>query len=112
MRVTGRLKDIIIRGGTNLSAAEIEGYVLAHPAVAQVAVVPYPDGRLGEKACAVVVPAPGKQPTLQEIATFLKSRDISMQKLPEKVVLVDQLPMTATGKVQKFLLREIAREAV
>ena len=62
LRVSGRLKDIIIRGGTNISAAEVEGYVAAHPAVAQVAVVAYPDERLGEKACAVVVPAPGHSP--------------------------------------------------
>ncbi|MFC4948627.1 AMP-binding protein [Pseudonocardia sp. GCM10023141] len=109
LRVTGRLKDIIIRGGTNLSAAEIEGYVAAHPAVAQVAVVPYPDERLGEKACAVVVPMPGEQPTLQDITSFLKERDISVQKLPEKIVLVDRLPTTLTGKVQKFLLRDVAR---
>ncbi|MCE3554457.1 AMP-binding protein [Pseudonocardia sp. RS11V-5] len=110
MRVSGRLKDIVIRGGTNLSAAEIEGYVLAHPQVAQVAVVAYPDERLGEKACAVVVPAPGSTLTLTDITTFLKERNISMQKLPEKLVLVDELPMTATGKVQKFLLRDLARE--
>lgn len=111
LRVTGRLKDIIIRGGTNLSAAEIEGFVGAHPAVAQVAVVPYPDARLGEKVCAVVVPKPGAQPTLQEVTDFLRGRNISLQKLPEKLVLVDALPMTATGKVQKFLLRDVAREA-
>jgi cyclohexanecarboxylate-CoA ligase/acyl-CoA synthetase len=111
MRISGRLKDIVIRGGTNLSAAEIEGYVLAHPQVAQVAVVAYPDERLGEKACAVVVPAPGATPTLTDITTFLKERNISMQKLPEKLVLVDELPMTATGKVQKFLLRDLARES-
>jgi acyl-CoA synthetase (AMP-forming)/AMP-acid ligase II len=111
LRVSGRLKDIIIRGGTNLSAAEIEGYVAAHPAVAQVAVVAYPDERLGEKACAVVVPKPGEQPTLEGITSFLKGRDISMQKLPEKLLLVDELPMTATGKVQKFLLRDLARRA-
>ncbi|MEU7810996.1 AMP-binding protein [Pseudonocardia sp. NPDC049154] len=111
MRVSGRLKDIVIRGGTNLSAAEIEGYVLAHPQVAQVAVVPYPDERLGEKACAVVVPVPGATPALTDITSFLKERHISMQKLPEKLVLVDELPMTATGKVQKFLLRDLAREA-
>jgi cyclohexanecarboxylate-CoA ligase/acyl-CoA synthetase len=111
LRITGRLKDIVIRGGTNLSAAEIEGYVLAHPDVAQVAVVAYPDERLGEKACAVVIPVAGTSPTLVDITTFLKGRDISMQKLPEKLVLVDELPMTATGKVQKFLLRDLARES-
>lgn len=109
LRVTGRLKDIIIRGGTNISAAEVEGYVGAHPAVAQVAVVAYPDERLGEKACAVVVPKPGEQPTLEDITGFLRRRDISSQKLPEKLLLVDDLPVTATGKVQKFRLREMAR---
>jgi acyl-CoA synthetase (AMP-forming)/AMP-acid ligase II len=111
LRVSGRLKDIIIRGGTNISAAEIEGYVAAHPSVAQVAVVAYPDERLGEKACAVVVPGPGETPTLEDVTMFLRGRDISTQKLPEKLLVVDELPMTATGKVQKFLLREKAREA-
>jgi acyl-CoA synthetase (AMP-forming)/AMP-acid ligase II len=110
MRVSGRLKDIIIRGGTNISAAEVEGYVAAHPAVAQVAVVPYPDERLGERSCAVVVPKPGERPTLADVTDFLRGRDISLQKLPEKLVLVDALPMTATGKIQKFLLRDLARE--
>ncbi|MCE3551160.1 AMP-binding protein [Pseudonocardia sp. RS11V-5] len=109
LRVSGRLKDIIIRGGTNISAAEVEGYVAAHPTVAQVAVVPYPDERLGEKACAVVVPRPGEQPTLGEITDFLRSRHIATQKLPEKLLLVDALPMTATGKVKKFELRDLAR---
>jgi acyl-CoA synthetase (AMP-forming)/AMP-acid ligase II len=111
LRVSGRLKDIIIRGGTNISAAEVEGYVAAHPDVAQVAVVAYPDERLGEKACAVVVPKPGTAPTLADITAFLAGRRISMQKLPEMLLLVDELPMTATGKVQKFLLRDRARQA-
>lgn len=111
IQISGRLKDIIIRGGTNLSAAEIEGYVSAHPDVAQVAVVPYPDDRLGEKACAVVVPTPGTAPTLSDITGYLRERRISLQKLPEKLVLVDELPLTATGKVQKFMLRELARSA-
>ncbi|BBG02778.1 MULTISPECIES: AMP-binding protein [Pseudonocardia] len=111
LRVSGRLKDIIIRGGTNISAAEVEGHVGAHPAVAQVAVVPYPDVRLGEKACAVVVPVPGERPTLHGLTGFLRGRGISMQKLPEKLVLVEALPMTATGKVQKFRLRDLARES-
>ncbi|MCE0761971.1 AMP-binding protein [Pseudonocardia kujensis] len=109
LRVTGRLKDIIIRGGTNISAAEVEGYILDHPAVAQVAVVAYPDERLGEKVCAVVVPTAGEQPTLPEVTDFLRGRGISTQKLPEKLLLVDELPMTATGKVQKFVLRDLAR---
>jgi acyl-CoA synthetase (AMP-forming)/AMP-acid ligase II len=109
LRVTGRIKDIIIRGGTNISAGEVEGHIAAHPAVAQVAAVPYPDERLGEKVCAVVVPAAGDRPTLADITAFLKGRGIALQKLPEKLVLVDALPMTATGKIQKFLLRDLAK---
>ncbi|MDT7745549.1 MAG: hypothetical protein QOE59_4627 [Actinomycetota bacterium] len=109
LRVSGRLKDIIIRGGTNISAAEVEGHVGAHPDVAQVAVVAYPDDRLGEKVCAVVVPVPGRQPGLADVTDFLRGRAISLQKLPERLLLVDELPMTATGKVQKFLLREQVR---
>jgi acyl-CoA synthetase (AMP-forming)/AMP-acid ligase II len=111
IRISGRLKDIIIRGGTNISAAEIEGYVASHPDVDQVAVVPYPDERLGEKACAVVVPKAGTEPSLQDITGFLRERRISMQKLPERLVLVEELPLNATGKVQKFLLRDLARDA-
>jgi cyclohexanecarboxylate-CoA ligase/acyl-CoA synthetase len=110
LRVSGRLKDIIIRGGTNISAAEVEGHLIAHPDVAQVAVVAYPDERLGEKACAVVVPRKGAHPTLDELTEFLRTqRRIANQKLPERLVLVDALPMTATGKIQKFLLRDVAR---
>jgi len=112
LRVSGRLKDIIIRGGTNISAAEVEGYVAAHPSVAQVAVVAYPDERLGEKACAVVVPKPGESPTLEDVTGFLRGRDIAAVKLPEKLLVLEQLPMTATGKIQKFLLREMARDPV
>jgi acyl-CoA synthetase (AMP-forming)/AMP-acid ligase II len=74
-----------------------------------VAVVAYPDERLGENACAVVVPKRGEQPTLEDITGFLRRRDISLQKLPGKLLLVDDLAVTATGKVQKFRLREIAR---
>ncbi|TDP91880.1 AMP-binding protein [Labedaea rhizosphaerae] len=111
LRVTGRLKDIIIRGGTNISAAEVESHVIAHPDVAQVAVVGYPDDRLGEKACAVVVPRKGSTPTLAEITGFLRAeRHIAPHKLPERLVLVDELPMTASGKIQKFKLRQTAIE--
>lgn len=110
LRVTGRVKDIIIRGGTNISAAEVEGHLIAHPDVAQVAVVAYPDERLGEKGCAVVVPTPGATPTLAGLTDFLRTeRKIAPHKLPERLVLVDELPMTATGKIQKFVLRGLAR---
>jgi acyl-CoA synthetase (AMP-forming)/AMP-acid ligase II len=110
VRVTGRLKDIIIRGGTNISAGEVEGHLVAHPAVAAAALVAYPDARLGERAAAIVVPAAGATPTLEELAEFLRTeRRIAPHKLPERLVLVDALPMTATGKVQKFRLRDLAR---
>ncbi|QJY48251.1 AMP-binding protein [Pseudonocardia broussonetiae] len=111
VRVTGRLKDIIIRGGTNISAGEVEGHLAAHPSVAAVAVVAYPDERMGERAAAVVVPAAGAAPTLEELTAFLRTeRRIAPHKLPERLVVVDALPMTATGKVQKFRLRELARQ--
>jgi acyl-CoA synthetase (AMP-forming)/AMP-acid ligase II len=108
LRVTGRIKDIIIRGGQNISAREVEEHVLAHPKVGAVAVVGMPDDRLGEKACAFVVPAAGGQaPTLEELVPFLRDvRRIAAQKMPERLEVVDTLPMTASGKVQKFQLRE------
>jgi cyclohexanecarboxylate-CoA ligase/acyl-CoA synthetase len=112
LRVTGRIKDMIIRGGTNISAAEVENHLLAHPKVAAVAVVAAPDMRLGEKACAFVV-SRGEPPTLDELTAFLRhERRIAPQKMPELLEIVDVLPTTTTGKVQKFLLRDRARELV
>ena len=107
VRVTGRKKDIIIRGGTNITPLEIEELLLEHPKVGQVAVIGYPDRRLGEKVCAVVVPAGGERPTLAELVEFLEARRIAKQKLPERLEFVDELPVTATGKVEKFRLREL-----
>lgn len=108
LRVTGRIKDMIIRGGTNLSAREIEEHVLSHPKVRAVAVVGYPDVRLGEKACAFVVPSSHDDPpSLDQLTEYLRAeRKIAVQKLPERLELADDLPTTATGKVQKFLLRQ------
>jgi non-ribosomal peptide synthetase component E (peptide arylation enzyme) len=111
IRVTGRIKDLIIRGGLNISAREVEENVAAHPAVAAVAVVSVPDERLGEKACACIV-ANGEQLTLVELGKFLREeRGIMPQKFPEQIMYVDELPMTATGKVKKFELRLAALEA-
>ncbi|HIG40347.1 MAG: AMP-binding protein [bacterium] len=106
LRVTGRLKDIIIRGGMNISAVEVESLLLSHPSVQNAAVVAMPDERLGEKACAYIVPTAGAQPSLEDLATYLREEhDFAIQKLPERIELVETLPMTATGKVQKHLLR-------
>ncbi|HEV7536615.1 MAG TPA: AMP-binding protein [Acidimicrobiia bacterium] len=112
LRVTGRLKDIIIRGGSNISAREVEEHLLAHPAVRDVAVVGMPDRVLGERACAFVVPA-GAPPTLEALCEFLRAeRRISVTKLPERLELIDALPTTATGKVQKFVLRDRIRTTI
>jgi cyclohexanecarboxylate-CoA ligase len=106
VRVTGRTKDIIIRGGMNISAREIEDHLLGHPSIATVAVVGMPDERLGEKACAVVVLAPGAGPlTLADVSDYLRGHGVAIQKVPERLEIVAALPMTATGKVQKHVLR-------
>ena len=106
VRVTGRLKDIVIRGGMNISARELEEHLLAHPAIANVAVVGMPDERLGEKVCVYVVPAGGETTlTLDDVTTYLREHSVATQKLPERMEIVSELPMTATGKVQKHVLR-------
>jgi acyl-CoA synthetase (AMP-forming)/AMP-acid ligase II/DNA-binding GntR family transcriptional regulator len=108
IRVTGRIKDIVIRGGENISAREIEELLTDHPAVARVAVVGYPDARLGERCCAVVVPAVASSPPdLDELCSFLRRRGVAKFKLPERLVVVDVLPMTPTGKVKKTELRTL-----
>ena len=111
VRVTGRLKDIVIRGGMNISAREIEDLLIEMPSVANVAVVGTPDERLGERVCAFVVVAAGAEPpTLDNITEFLDSRKVAKQKFPERLEVRDVLPMTATGKLQKHLLRaELAK---
>jgi non-ribosomal peptide synthetase component E (peptide arylation enzyme) len=112
VRVSGRAKDIIIRGGMNISAREIEEHVLAHPAVADVAAVAMPDERLGERVCVYVVPAANQSLTLEALCAFLRDEHgIANQKLPERLELIAALPTTATGKVQKFVLRtQIAQQ--
>jgi len=110
--ITGRIKDIIIRGGENISAVEIEGLVSAHPDIQDVAVVGMPDKILGERICAYIIPKPGTKPTMQEIVTFLKGRGASVLQLPERVELVADLPLTKVGKVDKKALREDIKNKV
>ena len=109
LRVTGRLQDVIIRGGENISAREVEDLLQAHSAISEVAVVGLPDDRLGEKACAVVVLRKGFHLTFEEMAAFLQAREIAMQKIPERLEFRTRLPRTASGKVQKAALREALR---
>lgn len=110
VRVTGRLKDIVIRGGLNISVRQVEDLLTAHPAVGQIAVVGMPDEKMGEKVCAYLVPAPGCPAlTLEEIRDHLLGEGLAIQKVPERLEVVDALPTTATGKIQKHVLRsEIA----
>jgi cyclohexanecarboxylate-CoA ligase len=106
VRVTGRLKDIVIRGGLNISVRQVEDLLSAHPAVGDIAVVGMPDPRLGEKVCAYLVPAAGHEPlTLEQIRDYLLGEGLAVQKVPERLEVVSELPTTATGKIQKHLLR-------
>ena len=107
VRITGRSKDVIIRGGENIPVVEIEALLYRHPAVAMAAVVAYPDERMGERACAVVVPKPGQTIDLPSIVEFMKSQKVAMQYIPERLIVRDAIPSTPSGKIQKFKLREM-----
>mgnify|MGYP001084996409 CR=1 FL=1 len=112
IRITGRSKDVIIRGGENIPVVEIETLLYRHPAVAQAAIVAYPDERLGERACAVVVPKPGQSIDLPEIQRFMKEHKVAIQYVPERLIVQEAMPATPSGKIQKFKLRESVRELV
>jgi acyl-CoA synthetase (AMP-forming)/AMP-acid ligase II len=105
LHVTGRIKDIVIRGGENISVREIEELLLEHPDVGVAAVVGYPDSRLGERCCAVLVPTTGRQPDLADLNRYLLDAGLAKFKLPERLLLVDSMPTTATGKIRKAELR-------
>jgi cyclohexanecarboxylate-CoA ligase len=108
IRISGRVKDVLIRGGENVPVIEIENLLYKHPAVAAVAVVGYPDARLGERGCAFIVPKPGTTIDLAAMQTYLAESRMAKQFWPERVELVADLPRTASGKIQKFKLREVA----
>jgi acyl-CoA synthetase (AMP-forming)/AMP-acid ligase II len=105
LTVTDRLKDIIIRGGENISAKEVEDLLATHPAVADVAVIPAPDPALGERVCAVVVARPGCTFDVDRARAHFAAAGAARQKTPEVIVLVDELPRTPSGKVRKDVLR-------
>ncbi len=112
IRISGRNKDVIIRGGENIPVVEIESLLYKHPAAAQVAVVAYPDERLGERACAVIVAKTGKTIDIAAMSDFLKEQRVSLQYIPEKLIVRDALPATPSGKIQKFRLREMLRDGM
>ncbi|WP_175762160.1 cyclohexanecarboxylate-CoA ligase [Burkholderia anthina] len=111
IRIDGRSKDVIIRGGENIPVVEIEALLYLHPAIAAAAIVAYPDERLGERACAVVVPREGECVDLPGIVDFLKSHRVAMHYIPERLLVLDAMPVTPAGKIQKFRLRDALREA-
>ena len=108
LTIRGRAKDIIIRGGENISVKEVEDVLLEHPAISDVAVVAMPDERVGEKGCAFAVLADGAALDLPDLIAHLDGLGIARQKFPERLEVVDELPRTASGKVKKFELRKRA----
>jgi cyclohexanecarboxylate-CoA ligase len=111
LNITGRTKDVIIRGGENIPVAYIENVLYEHPALSGVAVVGVPDPRLQERACAVVTLQPGVEGfTLAELKAFLEEKGVARQYWPESLEVVGELPRTASGKIQKFQLRAALQE--
>ncbi len=103
--ISGRTKDLVIRGGENVPVKEVEDVLLRHPSIAGVAVIAKPHDRLGEIGCAVVIAADGR-PDLGELTSFLDAQGVTRQFWPEELIVVDEFPMTPSGKIQKYLLRQ------
>jgi acyl-CoA synthetase (AMP-forming)/AMP-acid ligase II len=104
--ITGRKKDLIIRGGENISAKEIEDILISHPGIREIAVVSMPHARLGEAVCAFVIPGESR-PTLADLVAHLEKAAVARQKFPERLELVEEMPRTAAGKIKKDVLREM-----
>ncbi|HEX5467144.1 MAG TPA: 3-phosphoshikimate 1-carboxyvinyltransferase [Candidatus Limnocylindrales bacterium] len=109
VRITGRVKDLINRGGEKIPVAEIEQLLYEHPDVTEAAIVAMPDARLGERACAFVCLRPGGHLSFSAMQRFLDGHRVARQYWPERLAVVEALPHTPSGKIQKFLLREEAR---
>ena len=108
IRINGRTKDVLIRGGENVPVVEIEGLLHKHSAVATAAIVGYPDDRLGERACAFVVLRPDATLDLAGVQAWMTESKVAKQYWPERLIVIDDLPRTPSGKIQKFKLRELA----
>ena len=109
IRISGRSKDVIIRGGENIPVVEVEGLLYKHPAVQAVAIVAMPDPRLGERACAFVELRSGASLAFEEMTAFFFEQKMARQYHPERLEIVEELPRTPSGKIQKFKLRETAQ---
>ena len=104
-RIVGRIKDLVIRGGENISPREVEEYLYRHPAVRDVQVIGVPDAKFGEELCAWIVLRPGESASDEEIRRFCRGQ-IAHFKIPRYIKFVASFPVTATGKVQKYVMRE------
>lgn len=112
IRIAGRKKDVIIRGGEKIPVAEVESLIYLHPNIATVALVPYPDERMGEKACAIVkLKEDAPQIVLKDLVDFLKKHNLANQYLPERLEVWNDIPMTPSGKIQKFKIRELLQQS-
>ena len=107
IKITGRKKDIIVRGGENISSREVEDILLQHPKIHDACVIAMPDERLGERSCAyVVLKAPHHSLSLEDVVAFFSRKRVAKYKYPEHIVVIEKLPRTTSGKIQKFLLRK------
>ena len=110
LKVVGRVKDQIIRGGLNIDAAEVEVALASHPAVEEAALIGWPDERLGERLCAVVVPRQSQAPTLEKLCEHVQELGLAKYKSPEFLVLVSDIPKTEVGKIDKKKVRKLAEQ--
>jgi 2,3-dihydroxybenzoate-AMP ligase len=110
--VEGRKKDLINRGGEKISAEEVENLILSHPAVQNVACVAMPDADMGERMCACVILKAGKSLTLQELVAYLQTKEIAKYKLPERLEVMSDFPLSKFGKVAKNVLVEMVAAKV
>lgn len=110
IRINGRSKDVVIRGGENIPVTMIENLLYKHPAIAHVAVVGYPDKRFGERVCAFVSLKPEQSFSFEEMTRYLDEQEVTKTYFPERLEILEQLPQTPSGKLQKFKLREMAKE--
>jgi len=110
IRISGRSKDVVIRGGENIPVVEVENLLYKHPAISLVAVVGYPDRRFGERVCAFVALNPGHTFTFEDMTAYLTEQQLTKTYFPERLEVLEQMPQTPSGKLQKFKLREMARQ--
>ena len=101
MVITGRVKDVINRGGIKINPVDVENILQAHPAIVLAAIVPFPDDVLGERICAVVTVTSGASVTLKEMTAYLAENGIAKMRWPERLEIVDEMPLTPTRKIRK-----------